>query len=112
MALETFLADLRRRGVELAVDGANLRFRAPKGVLTAADRAALADRKGEILAALRREPVTAVTAPSRRPDRPGRPTATKTRSAAPGPPGGGARRSTPGPARASAPDPEYPPRRS
>ena len=38
MTLEKLLADLRRRGVALAVDGDDLRFRAPKGALTAADR--------------------------------------------------------------------------
>ena len=45
MTLEKLLADLRGRGVALAVDGDDLRFRAPRGVLTAADRAALAERK-------------------------------------------------------------------
>jgi hypothetical protein len=71
MTLEKLLADLRDRGVALAVDGDNLRIRAPRGVLTAADRAALAERKREILAILRGEPAPQRLAPCppRRPER-------------------------------------------
>ena len=47
--------DLRSRGVELTADGQGIRFRAPKGVLTPEHRAALVERKAEILAELELE---------------------------------------------------------
>jgi hypothetical protein len=47
------LASLRIRGVELAPDGDRLRCRAPRGVLTGADREALQQHKSELLDALR-----------------------------------------------------------
>ena len=59
MTLEKLLADFRDRGVALAVDGDDQRFRVPKGVLTAADRVALAEWKPEVLATLRGELVGA-----------------------------------------------------
>jgi hypothetical protein len=45
----SFIDDLRRRYVELAVNGEQLRYRAPKGVLTAADRELLGAHKAAII---------------------------------------------------------------
>jgi non-ribosomal peptide synthase protein (TIGR01720 family) len=53
MALQEFLAELRRLGVRLWVDGDRLRYDAPPGVVTSALRAAIADRKAPIMAFLR-----------------------------------------------------------
>lgn len=47
------LADLSRRGVTLWADGDELRVRAPKNALTGELRAAMKDRKQELLAAVR-----------------------------------------------------------
>jgi len=47
------LADLRRRGVTLELDDSRLRYRAPAGALTAADRGALAEHRDELLALVR-----------------------------------------------------------
>jgi len=48
----SLLAKARDRGIELVADGGRLRYRAPWGVLTPDLRAALAARKGELLAVL------------------------------------------------------------
>ena len=53
MTVEFLLTELRRRGVELAVDDDQLRYRAPRGILTAELRTVLIARKVELLAALR-----------------------------------------------------------
>src|SRR5947208_11040450 len=55
MTPAAFLADLRHRAVVLEADGAGLRYRAPKGVLTAADHAALRQHRDELLALIRLE---------------------------------------------------------
>jgi hypothetical protein len=47
------LADLSRRGVELTAEDENLRFRAPRGALTPADRELLVGHKAEVMACLR-----------------------------------------------------------
>jgi|GEM_PF-2221049 len=52
MTILDLLAYLDRRGVILTADGDRLRIEAPAGAVTPAMRAALAERKGEILAAL------------------------------------------------------------
>ncbi|MBN8929496.1 MAG: hypothetical protein BGO51_00040 [Rhodospirillales bacterium 69-11] len=57
MTLDAFLQDLARRGVTLAAEGDALSLRAPKGVLTEADRDRLRAEKPAILAALRPLPV-------------------------------------------------------
>jgi hypothetical protein len=64
MTLDKLLADFRHRGVTLTVDGAELRFRAPKGVLTATDRSSLIEWKQEILSTLRGEPAAQGLAPA------------------------------------------------
>ena len=48
-----FLSKLHELGVELRVDGERLRLNAPKGVLSAALKEEIADRKEEILLFLR-----------------------------------------------------------
>lgn len=53
MTAAVLLADLRARGVRLAAVGARLRVEAPRGVLTEADREALAAHKTAVLAELR-----------------------------------------------------------
>ncbi|MDM0053944.1 non-ribosomal peptide synthetase [Variovorax sp. J22R115] len=61
--LDTFIADLRERGVRLWVDPEvpdKVKLRAPEGVLTPALRDALGQRKAELLALLRPEPATAI----------------------------------------------------
>ncbi|MFO1432619.1 MAG: condensation domain-containing protein [Candidatus Competibacteraceae bacterium] len=50
--LQRFLAELNRQGIMLWLDGDYLRYRAPKGVLTATLRAELVRRKAELLAFL------------------------------------------------------------
>lgn len=61
--LNSVISDLRRRGVVLVADGDLLRYRAPRDVLTPAERQMLAEQKYSILALLReassREPATA-----------------------------------------------------
>ena len=52
MNIAHFIADLRRLGIELWVDGERLRYKAPKGVLTSTLRAELTDHKLEVLAFL------------------------------------------------------------
>ena len=52
MTAAQLLAGLRRRGAILQVVGECLRVDAPVGVVTAADRAALAEHKAELLAML------------------------------------------------------------
>jgi len=49
------LTDLEHRGVVLHIVGDRLKWQAPRGALTTADRAALAANKAEILAALAAE---------------------------------------------------------
>jgi hypothetical protein len=78
MNLEKLLADLRRRGVALTIDGNDLRFRAPKGALTVADRSALAEWKQEILSTLRSEPAVKGLPSSPPPYRPKRASTTAT----------------------------------
>jgi hypothetical protein len=58
----TLIADLEARGVRLAVLGQTLRVDAPKGILTPADREALAQHKPAVLAALRAGASRATTA--------------------------------------------------
>src|SRR5688572_10242651 len=53
MNLTDLLADLARKGVQISVDGDNLRFRAPKGALSPALVQELARRKTEIMLVLR-----------------------------------------------------------
>ncbi|MBI4506416.1 MAG: hypothetical protein HY691_12840 [Chloroflexi bacterium] len=48
-AAAALLADLRARGVELVAAGDRLRWRAPAGVLSEQDRAALAENKSALL---------------------------------------------------------------
>ena len=50
-----FLADLRCRGVQLRPEANGLRYRAPKGVLTDVDRAALREHRDALLMLLRSE---------------------------------------------------------
>ena len=50
-----FLRDLRSRGAVLRVEGDRLQGDAPRGVLTAADRAQVVARKAELVALLRAE---------------------------------------------------------
>jgi hypothetical protein len=57
MNLAALLADLRQRGIELTVDGDQLHYRAPKGVLTSTLREALIEQKTAILAALKAQQV-------------------------------------------------------
>lgn len=52
MTAAALLADLRRRGVHLEPDGGGLFYRAPKGILTAADRDALRQHRDKLLALL------------------------------------------------------------
>jgi len=52
----TLLADLRSRGVELAVEGEHLRWRAPRGALAPADLEALRRAKPDLLRLLRPQP--------------------------------------------------------
>jgi hypothetical protein len=49
MMADDLLADLRRRGVELFLDAGKIRYRAPRGVLSDADRAAVAAHRAELL---------------------------------------------------------------
>jgi hypothetical protein len=62
MTAGTFLTRLRRRGVILQADGRSLRYRAPVGVLSEGDRAAIRAAKVELLAVLNaeQEPVLGV----------------------------------------------------
>jgi hypothetical protein len=53
MTAARLLAGLRRRGAIVQVVSDRLRLNAPVGVVTAADRAALAEHKAELLAMLR-----------------------------------------------------------
>ena len=52
MTAAEMIFDLRSKGINLWVEGNNLRYRAPKGALTADLRSRLAERKTEILAFL------------------------------------------------------------
>ena len=61
MTTDLLIEDLRRRGVQLALAGENLKYRAPRGVLGPADREALARHKAEILAILGRGDLTGTT---------------------------------------------------
>lgn len=54
MTLDDLLADLTARGVLLTVDGDKLKVDAPAGALTPVLRAALSERKAELLAYLNR----------------------------------------------------------
>lgn len=59
MTLDALLADLEGRGVRFEPRGDRLHVSAPRGVVTPADRARLAEAKAEILALLRdRSPST------------------------------------------------------
>lgn len=62
MIAPTLLAELRQRRVELAPEGPNLRYRAPKGVLTPELLAAMREHKAELLAALTKPKQTPVPA--------------------------------------------------
>jgi hypothetical protein len=62
MTPTALLAELRERGVELAVDGDKIRYRAPRGVLTADLKEAMRACKPDLLAALAQEPVSRSTA--------------------------------------------------
>jgi pyochelin synthetase len=53
VTVDAFLRDLRQRGVELSAEGDALTLRAPKGVLTDADRNRLRSEKSAILQSLR-----------------------------------------------------------
>ncbi len=53
MNATALLADLRERGVEFHADNGRLRYRAPKGILTDAYRAALRQHRDELLALVR-----------------------------------------------------------
>ncbi len=55
MSVSELLKALEEQGIELWFEGERLRFRAPKGALTAEQRASLVARKPEILAHLREE---------------------------------------------------------
>ena len=55
MSPATLLADLRHRGIELAVEGDLLRYRAPKGMLTSDLRQAIAQQKPRLLVELASE---------------------------------------------------------
>src|SRR5438552_5093934 len=55
MTANFLLADLRRRGVRLEPDRGGLRYRAPRGILTDADREALRQHRDELLALLAEE---------------------------------------------------------
>ena len=55
MSVETLIDGLHRRGVRLRVDGDRLRWRAPVGVMTEADLAALREHKPDVLAIIREE---------------------------------------------------------
>jgi hypothetical protein len=55
MSARIFIAELRRRGIQLSADGDALRVRAPRGALTDEVRDALALRKAEVQSWLRRE---------------------------------------------------------
>jgi hypothetical protein len=55
-AVAALVADLRGRGVELTPAAGRIRFDAPKGALAPADRAAIAERKAELLAYLAADP--------------------------------------------------------
>ena len=48
MNSDALIVDLRNRGVELTVDGDHLRYRAPRGTLSADDLATLRSHKSEI----------------------------------------------------------------
>jgi hypothetical protein len=53
--VQSLVESLRTRGVELELDGPRLRWRAPKGTVTAADLAALREAKAALLQVLARE---------------------------------------------------------
>lgn len=55
MSAATLIDQVRRLGVQLWVDGENLRFRAPQGVLGADLKAALSAAKADVIAELARE---------------------------------------------------------
>lgn len=52
MNARQLLADLRARGITVRAEGGTLRVSAPRGALSEADRAALAEGKADLLAAL------------------------------------------------------------
>jgi hypothetical protein len=52
MSAAALLQSLRRRGVELRLDGDRLRYRAPPGAYTDADRAAVATQRAALIAFL------------------------------------------------------------
>jgi hypothetical protein len=52
MTSKELFANLKKHGVELSLDGENLRYRAPKGVLTSELRQALVEQKQAILTLL------------------------------------------------------------
>jgi TubC N-terminal docking domain len=54
MSAHLLLADLRARGINVLAEGDTLRVSAPRGALSEADRAALAECKTEVLSLLRR----------------------------------------------------------
>ena len=59
MTTTALLSDLRRKGVRLTPASGRLRIEAPKGIITPAVRAMLADRKGELLDLLTLDSTTA-----------------------------------------------------
>jgi hypothetical protein len=65
MTPAALMADLTARGVRVTARGETLRVDAPRGVLTASDRAALVEHKPALLAALRAEACRAATASAR-----------------------------------------------
>jgi hypothetical protein len=55
MSAAAILDDLHRRGVRLWIKGEKLRWRAPEGVVTAADLSALREHKAEAMAIIREQ---------------------------------------------------------
>jgi hypothetical protein len=64
------MADLVARGIRVTARGETLRVDAPRGILTASDRAALVHHKSAVLAALREEVARVTTATDRTADGP------------------------------------------
>ncbi len=55
MTASAILDGLHRRGVRLWINGEKLRWRAPEGVVTAADLSALREHKAEAMAIIREQ---------------------------------------------------------
>lgn len=68
MTSADLLADLESRGVRLTADGDQLRYHAPKGVITPSLREALAEHKSELLELVRDPEAAIVPAPGQRHD--------------------------------------------